>query len=85
MAVVVVMVVVVVMMMMMMMMMMLMMLMFWVLALCRLGRCQRFGETSSALKMETVCFSETLASTDESTWSQNLGEHHHLIIFLKDC
>jgi hypothetical protein len=55
---------------------------FWVLASCRLvGRCQRFGETyclilSSTLKMETVCFSETLSSTDESTRRQN-PEHHH--------
>jgi hypothetical protein len=28
------------------------------------------------LKMETVCFSETLAFTYESTWCQN-PEHHH--------
>jgi hypothetical protein len=27
--------------------------------------------------METVCFSETLASTDQSTWCQNPEEHHH--------
>jgi hypothetical protein len=59
-----------------------MMLFFWVLAPCRLvGRCQRFGEiyclhlqpwwwrqyVCSALKIETVCFSETLVSTYEST------------------
>jgi hypothetical protein len=31
---------------------------------------------TSALKMETVCFSETLASTDESTQCQNPEEHH---------
>jgi hypothetical protein len=38
--------------------------MIWVLAL------------SSALKMETVCFSEMLASTDKSTRHQN-PEHHY--------
>jgi hypothetical protein len=27
--------------------------------------------------METVCFSETLASTDESTRRQNPEEYHH--------
>jgi hypothetical protein len=32
---------------------------------------------TSALKMETVCFSETLASTDESIRRQNPEEHHH--------
>jgi hypothetical protein len=32
---------------------------------------------SSALKMETVCISETLASTDESTWRQKPEEHYH--------
>jgi hypothetical protein len=31
---------------------------------------------SSALKMETECFSESLASTDESTRRQNT-EHRH--------
>jgi hypothetical protein len=52
--------------------------MFWVLVLCRLvGRCQRFGETSSGLMMKTVCFFKTLASTDESTRRQNPEEHHH--------
>jgi hypothetical protein len=30
------------------------------------------------MKMETVCFSETLASTDESTRRQSPEEHHHL-------
>jgi hypothetical protein len=29
--------------------------------------------------METVCFSETLASTDKSTRHQNPEEHHYLI------
>jgi hypothetical protein len=57
-----------------------MMTFFWVLALCRLvGRCQSFREIychpPSALKMETVCFSETLASTDKSTRRQNPEEH----------
>jgi hypothetical protein len=27
--------------------------------------------------MESVCFSETLASTDDSTQRQNPEEHHH--------
>jgi hypothetical protein len=43
------------------------MMMFWVLAPCRL---------SSALKMEAVCFFETLASTYESTRCQS-PDHHH--------
>jgi hypothetical protein len=30
----------------------------------------------SALKMETVCFSETMASTNQPTWRQNPEEHH---------
>jgi hypothetical protein len=30
----------------------------------------------SALKMETVCFYKTLASTDESTWRQNPEDRH---------
>jgi hypothetical protein len=29
------------------------------------------------MMMETVCFSETLASTDESTWRQNPEKQHH--------
>jgi hypothetical protein len=33
----------------------------------------------SALKMETLCFSETLASTNESTRRQNPEQHHHQI------
>jgi hypothetical protein len=32
---------------------------------------------SLALKMETVCSSETLESTDESTHRQNPEHHHH--------
>jgi hypothetical protein len=36
-----------------------------------------FGARASALKMETVCFSETLASTGGSTRRQNPAEHHH--------
>jgi hypothetical protein len=32
---------------------------------------------SSPLKMETVCFSETLASTNESTRRQNPEEEHY--------
>jgi hypothetical protein len=47
--------------------------MFWVLVSCRLVcRCQCFRET--ALKMETVYFTETLASTDESIRCQNPEE-----------
>jgi hypothetical protein len=36
-----------------------------------------FRFATSALKMEIACFSETLASTYESTRRQNLKEHHH--------
>jgi hypothetical protein len=37
-----------------------------------------FGaETASALKMETVCFSETLTSTDELTRRQNPEQHRN--------
>jgi hypothetical protein len=32
---------------------------------------------TSALKMEAVCFSKTLASTDQSTQCQNPEEHYH--------
>jgi hypothetical protein len=32
---------------------------------------------SSALKMNRVWFSETFASTDDSTWLQNPEKHHH--------
>jgi hypothetical protein len=32
---------------------------------------------SSGLKMETVCFSETLAPTDESRRRQNPEQDHH--------
>jgi hypothetical protein len=32
---------------------------------------------TSALKMERVCFSETLAFTYKSAWCQNTKEHHH--------
>jgi hypothetical protein len=32
---------------------------------------------SLELKMETVCFSKMLPSTDESTWYQNLEVYHH--------
>jgi hypothetical protein len=50
-----------------------MMMFFWVSAPCRLGgRCQRFG-----LKMDTVCFSEMLTCTDESTRRHNAEEQHH--------
>jgi hypothetical protein len=44
-----------------------MILLFWVVTPCRLV----------GLKMETVCFSETLASTDESTRRQNPEQHRH--------
>jgi hypothetical protein len=32
---------------------------------------------AEALKMETVCFSETLACSDKSTQCQNPEHHHH--------
>jgi hypothetical protein len=32
---------------------------------------------ASGLMMEAVCFFETLASTNESTWRHNPEEHHH--------
>jgi hypothetical protein len=67
----------------------LLMFMFSASAQCRfVGRCHtvsifspgdgesKFSETS-VLKTETVCFSETLASTYESTRSQNPKHHHH--------
>jgi hypothetical protein len=54
---------------------------FWVITLCRLvGRYYRCRETqppSSALKMETVRFSETLVSTYESTRRYNPEQHRH--------
>jgi hypothetical protein len=34
------------------------------------------GMVTSALKMETVRFSETLASTSQSTRRPNIEEHH---------
>jgi hypothetical protein len=50
------------------------MMMFWVVAPCRLvGRYHRFG----GMKMETVCFSETLVSTYESTRRHNPEQQHH--------
>jgi hypothetical protein len=58
------------------------MIVFWVWEPCRLvGRCQRFGETyclhlQGWSGIATVCFSETLASADESTQRQNPGHHH---------
>jgi hypothetical protein len=33
--------------------------------------------SSSALKVEIVCFSEILLSTYKSTWRQNPEEHHY--------
>jgi hypothetical protein len=50
-----------------------MVVLFWDLALCS-GKCFR----ASALKMERICFSETLASTDESIWCKIPEKHHHL-------
>jgi hypothetical protein len=70
-----------------------MILFFWALAPCIfVGRRQCFGEhtvsiftpedgdkmfPSSTLKMETVCISEMLTSTNESTQRQNPEEQHH--------
>jgi hypothetical protein len=34
------------------------------------------GFATSSLKMEAVCFSETLETTDKSTRRQNPEEHH---------
>jgi hypothetical protein len=39
---------------------------------------------SAGLKMETVCFSETLASSDESTSRQNPEEHHRFLPCLQE-
>jgi hypothetical protein len=55
---------------------------FWVVTPCRLvGRYQYVGETyffaSTALKMETVCFSEILVSAYESTQRFNPEQHRH--------
>jgi hypothetical protein len=56
-----------------------MMILFWVLAPCRLvGKCHHFREIY-CLHLQTVCFSETLASTNESTPCQNPEEHHHYL------
>lgn len=68
--------------------------------LCRLViGCQLFGkkhavsvlraDENCALKVETVCLSETLASTDDSTRRQNhrfenLNFHIHLVCFKSD-
>jgi hypothetical protein len=50
------------------------MLVFWAAIPCGLvGRYQQFGQTS-ALNMETVCFSELLVSTYKSTWHYNPEE-----------
>jgi hypothetical protein len=56
---------------------------FWVLTPCCLvGRYQRFEETycfklySLALKMETVCFSETSLSAKESVGRHNSEQQH---------
>jgi hypothetical protein len=55
------------------------MLFLWVVMSYRLvGRYQRFGET--ALNMETVCFSETLVSTYEST-RHNPEDQHRQFFF----
>lgn len=49
------------------------MMFFRLLAPCRLaGRCQCIGETYLILKMEAVCFYETLVFTDESVRRQNV-------------
>jgi hypothetical protein len=54
----------------------------WVLAPCTLGcRCGRFGDIY-CLNLRPwrwrLCFSETLASTDECIRRQNPDHHHHL-------
>jgi hypothetical protein len=53
------------------------MLFFWVVTPCGLvGRYKHFGETYNILKMETVCFSETLVFIYESTRRHNPEEQH---------
>lgn len=48
----------------------------WFLMPCGLvGRYRRFGEPYAGLNMRTVCFADTLVSTDESTRRQN-PEHY---------
>lgn len=42
----------------------------------RTGIIPLLSTTTSALMMETVCFSEMLVSTDEFTWCQNLEYHN---------
>jgi hypothetical protein len=58
-------------------------LIFGVITLCGLtGNFKHFGETypSSALKMETVCFSEVLISIHKSTHHYNPeGQHRHTV------
>jgi hypothetical protein len=50
---------------------------FWVTSCGLVGRNQRHGGTpSSALKMDTECSAETLASTKQSTWRLNPKERH---------
>jgi hypothetical protein len=61
------------------------MLVFSVVTLCGLiGRYQNF-RGSSALKMEALCSSETLASTYKSTWCCNPEDQHTKINFLCIC
>jgi hypothetical protein len=42
-----------------------------------LSSVDKVSKNTSTLKMETVCFSETLASADESTRRQNPEEQHY--------
>lgn len=56
------------------------MLSFWVLALCTIlcsSQCLVEMSSFSGLKMASLCFSEMLTSTYESTWYQNPEEHYH--------
>jgi endo-1,4-beta-D-glucanase Y len=42
-----------------------------------MGQSETRNEVGEVLKMEAVCFSETLASTYQSRQRQNPEEHHH--------
>jgi hypothetical protein len=48
----------------------------------RIGRYRRFGETSSGLNMETVCLSEKLVSTYESTRRHNPEKTSLFVVFM---
>jgi hypothetical protein len=60
---------------------------FWVVTLCGICRYTNVSEKhvficSLALKMETLCFSETLVTTYKSTWCYNPENHINIFIDL---